>query len=206
MARPRKSDALDIPRLAVETSISLLEQGGPEALTLARVAAAVGCKAPALYTHFRNKDALLRAVHDEGFRRLYALKLTVGEQAQGDAVRRLRDGGLAYLRFARENPALYRLMFDPPPLPALAGDPFTGDIGARALGFLRAGVAGAQREGWFGGQDADRVAFLLWSTVHGAATLVAQNRAPTRDSDGDRLLTETVDLILALGAPRPLGR
>ena len=35
----------------------------------------------------------------------------------------LRDGSYAYVRFALENPTLYRLMFTPPPKLGVSDDP-----------------------------------------------------------------------------------
>ena len=75
MARPRKEQELDIARRAVEETIRLLAVRGDFDVPLSEVAQAVGCTAPALYSHFRNKNALLRAARDEGFRRLYKEKL-----------------------------------------------------------------------------------------------------------------------------------
>ena len=65
MARPRKEQELDIARRAVEETIRLLAQQGDFDVPLTSVAQAVGCTAPALYGHFRNKNALLRAARDE---------------------------------------------------------------------------------------------------------------------------------------------
>ena len=80
MARPRKEQELDIARRAVEETIRLLAVRGDFDVPLSEVAQAVGCTAPALYSHFRNKNALLRAARDEGFRRLYKEKLAVEQQ------------------------------------------------------------------------------------------------------------------------------
>ncbi|MEN3162637.1 TetR/AcrR family transcriptional regulator [Tistrella mobilis] len=198
MARPRKDQAIDIPGRAVVETIRLLEERDPMALTMAEVAAAIGCSAPALYNHFRNRDALLRAVHDEGFRRLYDTKLAVAARTAGDAVARLREGGLAYLAFAAEHPALYRLMFAPPPLPDLAGDPFAADPGMTSLTLLRGAVEAVQAEGLLPGRDPGLVAFTLWSAVHGAASLIAAGRAPARGETAAALCRGVVDTIMGL--------
>lgn len=203
MARPRKEEAIDIPARAVAETVGLLAHHDVAAITMADVAAAVGCRAPALYNHFRNKDALLRAVHDAGFVKLYDEKLAVAARTGGDAFARLREGGIAYLRFAAENPALYRLMFNAPPA-GLPGNPFETDIGMRLLGFLRASIVGCQSLGYLPGHDPDLVAFTLWSTVHGAASLTIQNRIPAAIGDQATLNAAIVDAVMAMiEATRP---
>ncbi|MBP2311359.1 TetR/AcrR family transcriptional regulator [Azospirillum soli] len=204
MARPRKEEAIDIPARAVTETVRLLAHRDVGSITMADVAAAVGCRAPALYNHFRNKDALLRAVHDAGFEKLYAEKLAVAANTGKDAIARLREGGMAYLRFALENPALYQLMFNAPPVAGLPDNPFATDIGLRLLGFLRASIAGCQALGYLPGREPDVVAFTLWSTVHGAASLMIGDRVPAGIGDRTALATATVDAVMdMIGATRP---
>ncbi|TFH85059.1 TetR/AcrR family transcriptional regulator [Billgrantia azerbaijanica] len=198
MARPKKEDEKDIPTLAVAVAQRLLEEGGQAQVTMAQVADAVGCSAPALYTHFRNRDALLRAVHDAGFEQLLRDKLAVAVRTQGDSFARLREGGLAYMAFALENPALYRLMFNPPPLPELEGNPFSGDVGLRSLELLENAVKAAQADGFLPDDEPAQIAFTLWSLVHGAASLMIQNRAPLTGCDPARTGREVVDTAMRL--------
>ncbi|EKV29580.1 Transcriptional regulator, TetR family [Caenispirillum salinarum AK4] len=167
-------------------------------MTMARIAAAVGCSAPALYGHFRNRDALLRAVHDAGFEQLVRDKVAVAAQTAGDPIGRLREGGRAYVAFALDNPALYHLMFNPPPLPEFAGNPFEHDAGMASLLLLRRAVEAAQAAGYLPAEDADRVAFILWSTVHGAVSLMLQNRAPHPAADRQALGWQVVDSAISL--------
>jgi TetR/AcrR family transcriptional regulator, tetracycline repressor protein len=52
------------PDLVVRTALRMLDEDGLERLTLRRLAAELGVKAPALYWHFANKRALLDAMAD----------------------------------------------------------------------------------------------------------------------------------------------
>ena len=133
MARPRKEQELDIARRAIDETIRLLSERGDLDVPLTAVAHAIGCTAPALYGHFRNKSALLRAVRDEGFNQLYREKLAVFQQMRGNPFGYLRDGSYAYVRFALENPTLYRLMFTPPPRLGVSDDPWSGEAGRQIL-------------------------------------------------------------------------
>ncbi len=87
----------------------LLDRQGPEAVTMRRVAQAVGLTPMAIYRHYRDRDALLSAVADEGFREL-AERLE-GVRANGDFEQRFIALGEIYLDHALQNPRLFELMF-----------------------------------------------------------------------------------------------
>ena len=206
MARPREADRVDIPGRAVEAAVRLFAERGAEAVTLQEIAAEVGCRAPALYRYFPGKEALLLAVHNEGFRRLYATKLEVGEATAGDAFERLRRGGLAYVRFARDNPRLYELMFnDPAPFRRLAtlqaaGDPGGEDFARRSLRFLRDSILACQAEGYLVGLDPDVAAFTFWAAVHGAVGLALRRRVPFDEDEAGTIAEQAVETMMRLVA------
>lgn len=203
MARPRKELELDIGRRAVAETIRLLAQRGDFDVPLTEVAWAVGCTAPALYGHFRNKNALLRAVRDEGFDRLYSEKFAVFGQVQGNPLGYLRDGSYAYVRFALENPTLYRLMFTPPPKLGVSDDPWSGEAGRQVLNLLLTGLHSSQEHGYLPGADLPRYGFTFWSAIHGAVSLNLQNRAlnQTAKWDATRDVIDTLMELIAATAP-----
>jgi AcrR family transcriptional regulator len=96
----------------IEAGLAALEQSETAELSLRAIAREVGVSANAAYRHFADKEALLNALAAEGFRRFAA------HQAQAQAQSRHADtkearaaAGKAYVHFARDNPALFRLMF-----------------------------------------------------------------------------------------------
>ena len=206
MARPRKEQELDIARRAVEETIRLLARRGDLDVPLTAVALAVGCTAPALYGHFRNKNALLRAVRDEGFERLYNEKFALFERMRGDPLGYMRDGTYAYARFALENPTLYRLMFSPPQKLGVSDDPWSSEAGRQILCLLLTGLRSCQELGYLSGMDLQRYGFMCWSTVHGAVSLSLQNRLldPEAKWDSVRNVIDTLmEMIAATGPARP---
>ncbi len=86
----------------------LIEEEGLEALTMRRLAARLGIRAPSLYKHFDSKEALEAALISIGFEEqgelfdaaLEASKAPIGAMAE------------AYRSYARRNPQLYLLMND----------------------------------------------------------------------------------------------
>ncbi|MDH6127950.1 TetR/AcrR family transcriptional regulator C-terminal domain-containing protein [Kitasatospora sp. GP82] len=65
----------------VETALRLLNETGLEGLTLRRIATELDCKAPALYWHFANKQALLDELATEMLRRMIATTASPGPDA-----------------------------------------------------------------------------------------------------------------------------
>ncbi|HBM3184826.1 TPA: TetR/AcrR family transcriptional regulator [Klebsiella oxytoca] len=198
MARPRKDQQIDISARAIVQTIRLLNERDMRDITLAEVASAIGCRAPALYSYFAGKDALLHAVHDEGFRILLEEKLTVAASNVSDPFVRLREGGLTYLRFAIEYPGLYQLMFSPSYSERGNENPFSSDPGAACLAELRSSIELCQAEGYLPGADAVQTAFSLWSAVHGAASLILLGRKPMQQGlDGLATATGVVDTMMS---------
>lgn len=124
------------PAEIVTAARRILEVEGIAALTMRRLAADVGIRAPSLYKHFPTKRAVEAALIAEGMLDFgEALHAAVANAGQNGPVRSLL---LAYRRAARANPALYRLATAgplpredlPPGLEGWAGRPFflaTGD-------------------------------------------------------------------------------
>src|SRR5215469_14967158 len=87
----------------------LLDKEGAEAVTMRRVAQAVGITAMAIYRHYPDREALLNALADEGFQELAAwLK---EQRLRGDIEQRLHKMGDLYLEHALAHPKLFELMF-----------------------------------------------------------------------------------------------
>jgi AcrR family transcriptional regulator len=101
----------DLSRALVEAARRLLESEGPNALSLRAVAREAGVSPAAPYHHFKDKGELLAAVAHEGWTMLDAAMT----RAKAKAVSKreaLTELGVAYVCFAREHPALYRVMYD----------------------------------------------------------------------------------------------
>lgn len=148
----------------VEAAGELLEADGLEALSLREVARRAGVSTAAPYHHFADKQALLVALAVDGFDDLAAAltRATAKVKTPRARLQAVADG---YLRFAKQRPALYQLMFSP----LLAGARGKGPLfeaSQRALSVLRGAVLGGKR-----GADAVDV-LLAWALGHGVASLV----------------------------------
>jgi AcrR family transcriptional regulator len=183
----------DIKSRIVAAARGLYFERGPEAVTMRGVADRVGVTATALYRHFADKDALLRAAAGEGSRLLGSHLFRALEAPT--ALERLRATADAYLDFALAEPQAYRALFDAPQEDEDA--PVARQRGA-VRRFLRDRVreamdAGALREG-----DPDGAALTLWALVHGLASLHHAGVARAEWSR-ERALTSLFDGIASEG-------
>ncbi|HEV2530487.1 TetR/AcrR family transcriptional regulator [Phenylobacterium sp.] len=100
----------DLRRALVDAARRILEAEGPTALSLRAVAREAGVSPAAPYHHFKDKAELLDAIADEGWQMLDAAMAKA--KAEAEPRGKLTALGIAYVCFARENPALYRVMYD----------------------------------------------------------------------------------------------
>jgi len=143
----------------------LLEEEGPEALTMRRLAERVGIRAPSLYKHLPDKAALEAAIIATGFEEAAAtFEQAVEGAGEGPGKGRgsLVALAAAYRRFALEHPHLYRLMNNGP-LPREHLPP--GLENRTAAPLLRA--AGSQAR-----------ARAVWAFAHGMVLLELDQRFP----------------------------
>lgn len=153
----------DLRRALVAAARALLEESGPEALSLRDVARRVGVSHNAPYRHFPTRQALLAAVTAEGFAALSA-RMTALPSAPGPAAPPGLAGGFrCYLGFAREQPGLFRLMFEGT---GKSADPALRAESEQAYDGLRRAVHRIA-------PGADRAAVVaVWAQLHGLALLV----------------------------------
>ena len=136
----------------------LLDDEGPTGLSMRRVAERLGIRAPSIYKHLPDKQALENAIISDGFEE----QAEAFEQAleQPDPLTAMAS---AYRVFAREHPHLYRLMTERP----LQRDRLTPGSEARAAAPVLHAVGG----------DAD-AARALWAFAHGMTILELNGRFP----------------------------
>jgi AcrR family transcriptional regulator len=101
----------DLRRALIDAATRLLETEGPSALSLRAVAREAGVSPAAPYHHFKDKGELLDAVAEEGWHELGEAIARRRAEPCDNPRAILTEIGVAYVAFARENPALYRLMY-----------------------------------------------------------------------------------------------
>jgi AcrR family transcriptional regulator len=158
-------------RLIVASARELAEAEGWEAVTTRRLAERVEYSQPVLYSHFTNKEAIVRAVALEGFAEIAAqLRAARGMSPAGRPA--LQAVGEAYLAFAAERPALYDAMFARPVGLAFGAGPATPAQLQEGFDVLVSALPV--------GPAVEARAELFWSSLHGLATLARSGRFPAQ--------------------------
>lgn len=165
----------DLRRSLIAAATRLLDKHGPAGVTLREAARQAGVSPAAPYRHFAGKEALLAAVAAETFLALKEACAAAVQADPGEPLHRLEVVAVAYVRFAVEHPARYRLMWAPTPRgrdhPVLAeaaratGEPLLAALKA----CLPAGEAA---------EPAVQRLFVLWALLHGVAGLILDEQLP----------------------------
>jgi AcrR family transcriptional regulator len=196
----REREREEIQARILDAARDLFLAEGFERVTMRRIAEAIEYSPTAIYHHFEDKDDLFRALCRRDFGRL--LGAFREHPLPADPVERVRALGLAYARFAVENPNHYRFMFMTPFKPDHKPEP--DDPGHLSFGVLRDAVAEAVASGAFRPEPVDRIAQILWANLHGAVALLVTLRPdcwpspPVAD-----LLEQTVEAGIRSFRPRP---
>ncbi len=154
----------------LETAIELLSEQGSEDLSLREIARRLDYTPAALYEYYASKEALLEAVAVEADHRMTAVLSQV--PAGVPVAEQIVQAGLAYIRFARQNPALYQLYANWPATLGQDGElRFASGASYRLLeGLLQRGAAQGEL-GQRCGLGVAEMVYLCWSLVHGMASL-----------------------------------
>ena len=96
-------------RQLVELAEQLFAERGFARTSMEELARRAGVTKPVIYELFESKDGLFRACVDRAIERM-AASIAVAFRSETEPEARLRAGGLAFLRFARDNRVAWDLM------------------------------------------------------------------------------------------------
>ena len=162
----------------VAAAVALVRAQGHECLNARALASAVGCSTQPILYHFATMDEVRSATYkvvDE----LHSAYLMSGLESAPQPLMRL---GLNYVRFARDEPCLFRFLFQ---TNAFYGQELGSLVNAPEVGELVALVA--QSTGLEEGQ-ARQVFLAIFVVAHGFASLLANNAMPYDECSFGRVL------------------
>jgi AcrR family transcriptional regulator len=168
---PRSLSAAEIADFRdrlIEAAERLFVEHGPDAVSMRRLAAELGVSPMTPYRYFKDKDDILAAAQASGFDR-FAEALETAYDSAGDPLGRARKVGEAYLKFAFEHPAAYRLMFDLK-RPTEAHYPELVRAATRARATMSHYTQGLLDAGLIAG-DPKVIAHVFWAGIHGLVVL-----------------------------------
>ncbi len=185
-----------VRRGLLEVARGLLEEKGPQWLTVRELTQRAHCSTKVVYTIFGGKDGVSEALYLEGFD---LLRFTVEREARRhrEPVGALLPVVLSYRTFALEHRPLFGVMF------GTSLSDYVPSISAKqqaslALSALVDAVTRAGEAGGAAHLNPQEGAVRLWAAVHGPVCLELLGVRPF-DTDGERLArAAVVDAIAGL--------
>ena len=143
----------------INASLDMVRQNGADAINARRLASYLDCSTQPIFSNFANMDELRLAVIDKA-NDLYNGYLT--REIDEQKYPAYKASGIAYIRFAREEKELFKLLFMRDRTDenyALPLDDFVANLVKNATGLS--------------GDEASLFHFRMWACVHGIATMLA---------------------------------
>ena len=163
----------DLRTALINATVEMINQYGVESITMRKLSEWVGVSRTAAYRHFSDKTDLLTATAIEGFKQ-FTLALQVGRlDTSIDEINQFRMMGQAYIRFAMENPAYYRLMFGDTVIQESEALRKACDASFNELLIM---IERLQGIGVISGDEPKMQAIYIWSLMHGLSSLIIDNK------------------------------
>ena len=190
-----------MPRVLTDTDISgfreklcelatkLFVERGAENFNMRLLASELGVSAMTPYRYFRDKDEILSLIRARAFSRL-ADRLEQALAGPAALPERSAAVGRAYIRFALDEQACYRLIFDFAE-PKDVAAPELAEAEARARAAMTDHVRMMVDQGYYKG-DPELIGHVFWASLHG---LVVLHLAGKLKSDFDSVLAETCRVL-----------
>ena len=183
----------------IETAERLFAQRGEGGVSMRLLATELGVSAMTPYRYFKDKDEILAAVRTRGFDN-FAEALETALASSPDPSVSSRRAGEAYVTFAVEHPAAYRLMFELyQPTTYLHADLIRAALRARKT--MKAHVVMLYESGLVEG-DLERLAHIFWAGVHGLVVLQMSGMLPP-EMDFRSLAREQYQALIRGFRPKP---
>ncbi len=195
--KPRAYHHGDLHHTLIQAGVELLAEEGAEALDLRKVARRAGVSHAAPYRHFADKQALIAAINEEGFRLLAERIQATLREMPDEPFEQVLGLARAYVGFAQAHPRLMREMFS-----GLTIERETyASLQAASKTVYRLYtdvIRCGQERGKIVDGDPAALAGVLWSVLHGLAMLIIeQQMRPYADGpEGtERITRYTIEVL-----------
>lgn len=168
MRRMPKYHHGDLRNTLLAIATELLAEDGVQALSLRKMAQRAGVSHNAPYMHFPDKDAVLAAIAEEGFRLLAVDVESAISQANDNIRQQLIAASQAYVNFALNHSSHLQVMFRPTDV---AKYPHLVEVSQSSLNRLFDLVKSGQEKGELKSADTHEMTKTIWAMVHGVAAI-----------------------------------
>ncbi|WGX94901.1 TetR/AcrR family transcriptional regulator [Nocardioides sp. L-11A] len=198
----------DLRNALARAAAELAATGGPDAVTIRGAAREVGVTPTAAYRHFENQAELLEAARSLAMDGMvaamagYLARVPTDGDPVDRALERLRSTGRGYIRFAIEEPGVFRTCFTG----GLRGD----DAGmGQPAPYLLLGemLDELVAVGYLAPDDRPDAEAGPWAAVHGLAMLLTDGPlSDLGEAERETAIARTLDLVTRGLATGPQGR
>lgn len=210
IAERRQREREELQAAIIDAAVEIVSAQGVDALSVRAVADRIEYSHATIYLYFKSKDELLRAVVHEAFARFDAMLLAPLERSEGmgtfaqlAAVRR------AYIDFAREHTAYFKLMFGLPGVPCVEPECRPSELGALGEPLPRRASWAHFSEVIARGIEADELPYrdveqgvlAFWAVLHGFVALYLAGHL-----DRNVSTPEDLEAMIAQVHPAPAPR
>jgi AcrR family transcriptional regulator len=189
------SDNGDLRRAILDTTRHLLVKEGYPALSMRRIADAIGYSATSIYLHFDSKDALLHSLIHEGMMQLQDQLRATADRHPDDPTRRLRALCRCFVDFGLENPEYYEIMFQLRPERMERYPPEKYRAARQNLVFFGDALREGADQGRFEVEAPDVLASTIWASLHGTVSLLLADRVDA-SIDPDTFIDAAIERTL----------
>ncbi len=184
-----KKEKGDLRRIILSAAREIFLEKGFDQTSMRTIAQNIGYSATTIYLYFKDKDAILYALHKDGFD-ILSRQMEVLIHVE-DPFERIKAMGRLYLHFANEHHDYYDLMFvQKAPMDSLNGEHETWKEGQSSFDALRFSIQECMDKKLLLFKDADAGAYLVWSTMHGMCTLYDRGRCKVLDEEKRDLIVD----------------
>jgi len=178
----KEREKLEIRSQILEAATELFLKEGFDKTSMRGIAEKIEYSAATIYLHFKDKNEIFQAIHDQGFEKFFE-KLSQSSTIENPFLR-LRKMGDLYLEFAFESPEYYDLMFIMrAPMIALEQEGCDWNGGFRSYDLLKNIIRETIEKGLIKNIDVDVAAVMIVSTMHGMASLAIRERFKMYDKE-----------------------
>lgn len=163
----------DLRRSLLDAARELLRENGVDGLSLRKLADRVGVSRTAPYHHFKDKNALLCAIAEDGFVHWQEAAMAIFDQRDLEPREKYRQFVEGYIRYAAENPQMYDLMFGRTIWQQQAATDELKSVAYPSFQYQVDMTRKWQEMGLMApDEDTLRLAQVSWGTMHGIARLL----------------------------------
>jgi AcrR family transcriptional regulator len=182
IAERKEREKVDLRKSILTAAREVFLEKGFEQTSIRSIAQKIAYSPTTIYLYFKDKDAILYALHSEGFGLLDQQMRVLFNVA--DPFERMKAMGKVYMKFAAEHSDYYDLMFvQKSPMDSLNGNQEKWDEGQSAFDGLRITIQQCMDQGLLPFKNAEAGAFLVWSAMHGMCTLYDRGRCDVLAED-----------------------